>query len=158
MFLFCLRGQNHFCRFLFFVGTLEKDLVLYVEKLGCEFAAILSHLFSSLILLCKFALIWPETHPSSYKGKTDEVCIFSSEAAICWCFSIQVFLNFLQYSQEKNTNVIKKRLQCRCFPVNIAKNFKNSFFINTSGGCFSFLKLQCMNVRYFEWKWWYASN
>ena len=50
-----------------------------------------------------------------------------------------MFLKFLQYSQE-NTRVaklesllisIKKRLQHSCFPVNIDKFFKNSFFYRT---------------------------
>ena len=32
----------------------------------------------------------------------------------------------------KAGNFIKKKLQHRCFPVNIAKNFKNSLFYRTS--------------------------
>ena len=31
---------------------------------------------------------------------------------------------------------MKKRLQHRCFPVNIAKFSKTTFLENTSGGCF----------------------
>ena len=33
-------------------------------------------------------------------------------------------------------NVIKKRLQHRCFPVNITKFIRTSFLLNISGGCF----------------------
>ena len=36
----------------------------------------------------------------------------------------------------KAWNVIKKRLQHRCFPVIIAKILRIAFLQNTSGGCF----------------------
>ena len=36
----------------------------------------------------------------------------------------------------KAGNFIKKRLQRRCLPVNIAKFVRTAFFYNTSRGCF----------------------
>ena len=33
-------------------------------------------------------------------------------------------------------NFIKKRLEHRCFPVNIVKFLRTAFLQNTSGGCF----------------------
>ena len=39
--------------------------------------------------------------------------------------------------EMKTSNFIKKRLKRKCFPVNIAKSFKEKLFLeNTSGGCF----------------------
>ena len=63
-----------------------------------------------------------------------------SEAAVCRCSSKQMILKIPQYSQE-NTCVgmsfskialkffIKKRLQHRYFPVNIAKFLRTAFVI-----------------------------
>ena len=65
------------------------------------------------------------------------------EAAVCRCSSKQMFLKISQYSQESTRvgisfsqifrpevrNFIKKSLQHRCFPVNIAKCFTAAFFI-----------------------------
>ena len=38
-------------------------------------------------------------------------------------------------------NFVKRRLQHRCFPVNIAKFLRTAFLQNTSGGCFYSLRL-----------------
>ena len=43
------------------------------------------------------------------------------------------------------SNFIKKRLQHRCFPVNIAKFLRTASCINTSGGCFSISKNVIIN-------------
>ena len=49
-----------------------------------------------------------------------------------------MFLKISQYPQEKTcvgvffNEVIKKRPKHRCFPLNIEKKFKNSFFYRTS--------------------------
>ena len=40
--------------------------------------------------------------------------------------------------RTKPCNIIKKRLQHRCFPLNIAKFLKTAFLEDTSGGCFWF--------------------
>ena len=42
----------------------------------------------------------------------------------------------------KTCNFIKKRLQHRCFPVNITKFLRAAFLQNTSGGCFCFVCFQ----------------
>ena len=52
-----------------------------------------------------------------------------------------------QYLQEKSPfneaegleacKFIKKRLQRRCFPINIAIFLRAAFFQNTSGGCYA---------------------
>ena len=60
---------------------------------------------------------------------------------------------FFKISVLKNLqacNFIKKRFQYRCFPVNIAKSFKNILFLeNTAGGCFStFPKIIFENFRF----------
>ena len=60
--------------FFFLIGTLfmfilKRDLVMYVERLGYEFASMLVHLFVYLIFLHKFTLILPVTHSSSNEGK-----------------------------------------------------------------------------------------
>ena len=39
---------------------------------------------------------------------------------------------FIKVAGPQNCNFIKKRLQCRFFPVKIAKNFKNILFYRTS--------------------------
>ena len=58
------------------------------------------------------------------------------------CSIIKMFLKYSQYSQENTcvgvffnkvaglrlANVLKKRLQHRCFPVNVAELFKNTYF------------------------------
>ena len=63
------------------------------------------------------------------------------KAAVRRCSSTEVFLNILQYFQESTFvgaffnkvaglqayNVIKERLQRRCFPVNIAKILRTGF-------------------------------
>ena len=36
----------------------------------------------------------------------------------------------------KTSNVIKKRLQHKCFPVKFAKVFRTAFLQKSSGGCF----------------------
>ena len=43
---------------------------------------------------------------------------------------------FFKVGALKVCNVIKKRLQHRCFPVNIAKHLKTAFLLNIFGGCF----------------------
>ena len=65
------------------------------------------------------------------------------------CSVKKMFLKFSQYSQEYTSlgvsnkvagpkvNFIKKRLQYKCFPVNIGKFLRTPFLQNTSGGCFS---------------------
>ena len=68
------------------------------------------------------------------------------------CSIKTLFLKILQNSQEKNVleslfnkvaflqvwNLIKKWLQRRCFSLNFAKNFKNTFFHN---------KLRCLFLK-----------
>ena len=54
----------------------------------------------------------------------------TTEAAVHRCSSKKMFLSL------KACNFIKKRLQHRCFPVNIAKLLRTPFSQNTSGGCF----------------------
>ena len=85
-------------------------------------------------LLCKMKL-WDKLEKDEFVGK---------------CFVKKVFLKTLQNSQEKlcwslffnkvaglrPESLLKKRLQYRCFPLNLVKFFKNSFFKNTSAGCF----------------------
>ena len=69
-------------------------------------------------------------------SKKSFLLIFS-EAALRRCSSKQVLLEISQYSQENimACNFIstssQKRLQHRFFPVNIAKNFMDSFFYRT---------------------------
>ena len=67
--------------------------------------------------------------------------VFTSGAAVRRCSSKKVFLNISEYLQEalmleplfnevldlKDCNFIKKRLQHRCFPVNIEKFTKTVF-------------------------------
>ena len=98
-----------------------------------------------LLVLIKFRLCRTGKFSTWYLFRF--VCIFfefffvsmsvneNLEAAVCGCSSIKVFLKILQYSQEipvlkslfnkvaghQVYNFIKKRLQQRCFPVNIAK-------------------------------------
>ena len=43
----------------------------------------------------------------------------------------------LEYVKLQAGNFIKKRLQHRCFTVNIIKFLRTFFLQNTSGGCFS---------------------
>ena len=71
---------------------------------------------------------------------------YSLEEDLQRCSSKQLFLKSLQISQggtcvgvffikvagPQNCNFIKKRLQCRFFPVKIVKNFKNILFYRTS--------------------------
>ena len=47
-------------------------------------------------------------------------------------------LESLLESDLKASNFIKKKLQHRCFPVNMAKFLRTAFLWNTSGGCFWF--------------------
>ena len=42
----------------------------------------------------------------------------------------------LQKSTCVGVSLLKKRLQCRCFPVSFAKFLRTSFSQNISGGCF----------------------
>ena len=59
----------------------------------------------------------------------DVIMDASSEVTVCRCSSKKIFLKTLQYSHMesllesglKACNFIKKRLQRKCFPVNIAK-------------------------------------
>ena len=41
-------------------------------------------------------------------------------------------------------NFVKRRLQHRCFPVNIAKFLRTAFWWNTSGGCFYMCSIEKM--------------
>ena len=70
----------------------------------------------------------------------DRVEIHLVEAAVCRCSSKQVILKIPQYSQESTVFeslcnkvalkfFIKKRLQHRYFPVNIAKILRTAFVI-----------------------------
>ena len=45
-------------------------------------------------------------------------------------------LFFNKVAGLRPTTLLKKRLWCRCFPVNFAKFLRTSFLQNTSGGCF----------------------
>ena len=78
------------------------------------------------------------------QGSQKKVSSFAAtEAAVRKCSSKLVFLKTLQYSLESTCvgvsfnkvaglnacNFLKNRLQCKCFPVNIAKFFKTSFSI-----------------------------
>ena len=48
-----------------------------------------------------------------------------------------VGVSFLIKLQASDLNLyFKKRVQCRCFPLNLVKFFKNSFFKSRSAGCF----------------------
>ena len=49
---------------------------------------------------------------------------------LCWS------LFFNKVAGLRPESLLKKRLQYRCFPLNLVKFFKNSFFKNTSAGCF----------------------
>ena len=74
----------------------------------------------------------------------------TSETAVWRCSSKQVILEISQYLQENicvgafffkvsgltKCNFIQKRLQHRCFLVNIAKFLRIAFLCNASGGCF----------------------
>ena len=130
------------------------------RNLGANLLLCLSRLFSSLILLCNFALIWPGTHPLSHKKKKknwQSLYIFFRNSCLLMFIKTVVLKNFailtgkhLCWSLFLVCNFIKKRFQCRRFPVNIAKFLKTAFFINTSSGYFCFLKPQCTNARYSE--------
>ena len=82
---------------------------------------------------------------SSYLGVLEK---WYAEAAVCRCSSEQVLLKISQYSQKipvleflfskvaglynfVNSNFMKKRLQYRCFPINIAKFVRIVFFHRT---------------------------
>ena len=69
------------------------------------------------------------------------------EAVVRRCSSKQLLL-ILRHIHRKTPvlnifliNFIKKRLQRRCFPVNIAKFLRTAFFIKHRGGCFWSLPL-----------------
>ena len=49
---------------------------------------------------------------------------------------------FNKVAGVKTCNFINKRLQDRCFPVNITKFLRAAFLHNTSGGCFCFVCFQ----------------
>ena len=69
------------------------------------------------------------------------------EAVVCRCSSKQLLL-ILRHIHRKApvlkylfNKLIKKRLQRRCFLVNIAKFLRTAFFIKHRGGCFWSLPL-----------------
>ena len=92
-FYFLWEDNIVFYIFIFFIGSL-----VYFKKTSCPVCGdtwvytsvllCLPCLFSSLILLHRFALILPGTHsPSHEKKKGDKVCIFSCNH-IVWMFDI----------------------------------------------------------------------
>ena len=92
-----------------------------------------------------------------------------TEATICRRFSRKLFLKILEYSQEntcvggifnsvaglKTCNFIKKRLQHRHFPVNIAKFSRTAFFIEHLQWLLPVInemhvKMQCNTINNFK--------
>ena len=62
--------------------------------------------------------------------------LLCSEAAVRRYFSKEIFLKTPVFESVKACNFIKKRLQRKCFPVNIAKFLRTAFLQNTFGDCF----------------------
>ena len=58
-----------------------------------------------------------------------------TEKRLCWNLFL---IKLCQVADLKACNLIKKRLQHRCFPLNIDKFLKTAFLQNTSDGCFLF--------------------
>ena len=74
-----------------------------------------SHVAKYLYLLCHYYLFFP--------GK-----FFRSNHQSCFAKKV-VLKNFVVFAGKLQTcNFIKKRLQHRCFPLNICKIFKNTYF------------------------------
>ena len=63
------------------------------------------------------------------KGVLENFTKFT-EKHFCW----SLFFNKIAGLRPKC--LLKKKLQHRCFPLNLVKFFRNSFLKNTSGGCF----------------------
>ena len=139
MFLFCLRRWNHFLQISFFHRYFRKaSCAACGETWGCEFAAMfVTFVFISYFVLQICVILTRDTSLVSRERKTDKICIFSSEAAVCWCSSKQVFLKKnliftgkqLYWSLFLACNVIKIRFQCRRFPENTAKILRTAIFI-----------------------------
>ena len=66
--------------------------------------------------------------PKETQNQTLHKSLCPEETGLPRCSPKWVFLETLQYSEEHNSKFIKKRLQDRCFPVNIAKSSRTNFF------------------------------
>ena len=79
---------------------------------------------------------------------------------LCW----SLFLN--KVAGLRPGSLLKKRLQHRCFPLNLVKFFNNSFFKNISAGCFCtkglflpiFSKEKSFKQIFFRLTGWTSSN
>ena len=78
-----------------------------------------------------------ETFNTCYTVFTDDLFWFtlfrSSRSQIF--FKINLFKNFVIFTNLKDYNLIKKRLEHRYFPVNTEKFLRTAFLQNTSADC-----------------------
>ena len=124
-----------FTNFFFFTGTLEKHLVLHVGKLGCEFAIM-------FVFISFCANLTRDTSLVSQKKLMKFVYFFRSS-------HLQIFFNLGVF---KIFGIFPGKHLCwsLIFSCEYYKILRTAFLQNTSGGCFYFLKRQCINVPYFE--------